>query len=718
MSGLKYIIEDSRIAELLGVQNFTKKESAILELVKNSFDAGAEELKIIFKENSLILEDNGKGMDEEDIKSKWMHVGKSSKADEYSFEDSSGNERVYSGSKGIGRFALARLGENVELYSCKKNNYPVFWKTDWNRINFYTENELCNSSKTKITIYNLRDKWNEGSVETLKNYLSRTIRNSSMKILIKFREKSYVVEEFFSKPQLGFNCLSIIAFKYSATDKNLECVVTSDEFSDEANKYYKKNIYYKKEVLNIYTSFLKKNEKDEELKNKLQEIGDFSGEFYFRITASKMDKEKFLYKHTKLSEQYESGIILYRNSFSISSYDGSKDWIGLGQRARKSPAAATHLTGLWKVRENNIAGKIEIDKKENAVLKDLSNRQGLEENEYYDLFIKIIDKVLESFETYRQEIIREINKKNTLKETSDEEIIERILTNLGELERLNQEEKLKLKNEIVELKKREESAKLVLKETENNFKYDIKILNMLSTIGLKASSVAHDLQNERNNINDLCSDLKNALIKHNVWNILDKDENKKKVIYNVPKMLEENERINKKISIFIGTLLEDTKRSKFRNIELNVLKVMERIKDIWERDYKSLKITLIIDPDIIFKSSEDVFKVIFDNLILNTFQQNSSKSITNITINIKKIGEFLEIKYEDDGVGLIEKYATNPMKILNVHETSRENGHGLGMWITNNTIIKSSGKIEEIKNVSREKTNKGFYISFKLGSEI
>lgn len=34
MERLKYIVEDSTIAELLGVQNFTNKESAILELVK------------------------------------------------------------------------------------------------------------------------------------------------------------------------------------------------------------------------------------------------------------------------------------------------------------------------------------------------------------------------------------------------------------------------------------------------------------------------------------------------------------------------------------------------------------------------------------------------------------------------------------------------------------------------------------------------------------
>ena len=38
------------------------------------------------------------------------------------------------------------------------------------------------------------------------------------------------------------------------------------------------------------------------------------------------------------------------------------------------------------------------------------------------------------------------------------------------------------------------------------------------------------------------------------------------------------------------------------------------------------------------------------------------------------------------------------MKILEVHETTRKNGHGLGMWIVNNTITMSGGKIESIKS--------------------
>ncbi len=51
MEKLKYIIEDSTIAEVLGVQNFTNEESAVLELVKNAYDAQAIDVNIIITKN-------------------------------------------------------------------------------------------------------------------------------------------------------------------------------------------------------------------------------------------------------------------------------------------------------------------------------------------------------------------------------------------------------------------------------------------------------------------------------------------------------------------------------------------------------------------------------------------------------------------------------------------------------------------------------------------
>ncbi len=719
MKKLKYEIEDSTIAELLGVQNFTNKESAILELVKNSFDAGATELKIKFLKKELILLDNGKGMNIDDIERKWMHIGKSTKENEYLFCDKNGEQRVYSGSKGIGRFALARLGKNVKIISKTEKDSAVFWETDWVNNDYKIIDEQKYKEGTQVKICDLRDKWTKGSITTLKKYLSRTFKNIVMKITIEFEEEKYEIEEFYDKPKFGENCLSIIKFKYSAVDKKLECVITSDEFLDEIKKYYNGDHKSYKEVVDIYTEFSDNETENQELKDVLEGIGNFNGEFYFGISATDNDANKFLYKYIKIPSKYDGGIGLYRNFFSISSYDGSKDWIGLGVRARKSPAAATHPTGDWKVRENNISGKIEIDKNENYMLRDLSNRQGFEENEYYEYFLKIIEVVLEKFEEYRQEIIREVNKKNILEEITEEIILKKILKNPNNIDRLEEKEKIKLIEEILNLKTREKKYKEGLKETEKNFQYDARILNVFSTVGLKATSIAHDIQNDRNIIDNVCENLKKALIKHNVWGKLEEPENQKKAAYNVPKMLINSDKINKKMSLFVGTLLQDVKKNKFKEERLNIYQNLYNIKKIWERDYGKLNIELIIDSEILFNSSEDIIKVIFDNLILNSFQQNKIKDLINIKIKIEKIENMLNVIYQDDGKGLHKKYSDKPMRILNVHETTRTDGHGLGMWITNNTIKKTTGEIKYIGNVSNDfnAINKGFHMEFTLGSE-
>ena len=148
MEKLKYVIEDSTIAELLGVQNFSTDEAAILELVKNAYDANALNLKIIFRNDELQFVDNGIGMNEEDIKTHWMHIGKSSKV--YEIVDENNNKRIQAGPKGVGRFALSRLGRSVCVKSQKKESVGVIWRTDWN-TSFIEKKDIVCENGTEIT---------------------------------------------------------------------------------------------------------------------------------------------------------------------------------------------------------------------------------------------------------------------------------------------------------------------------------------------------------------------------------------------------------------------------------------------------------------------------------------------------------------------------------------------------------------------------------------
>jgi hypothetical protein len=716
MERLKYIVEDSTIAELLGVQNFTNKESAILELVKNAYDAQANNVSITFSDRSIVIIDDGIGMSKSTICENWMHVGKSDKG--YSLSGTEDNDgRVLAGSKGVGRFALARLGASVNVYSSKKGEIPVKWTTDWSESIL---DDLTNEENlplgTRIEISALRDRWTEKSIKNLINYLSITCNDDRMQIKI-YPNFGKGVSYIFKKPQIGKNFVTQIGLFYDASELKLYYTIKSDEFSNLAKNYCRSlDLQYFSNDVSILEELAGNTEidsSDGELYSMLKELGNFSAELYFSLkTPTKQDVERFCYNYSALPDRYDEGVVLYRNAFSIASFDGEKDWLGLNQRSRKSPAAATHPTGAWRVRANQLSGKVEIDKKENYQLRDLANRQGLEENEYFKLFVKIITIGIAAFERYRQAIIRSIDKKNAPKPSPTTPMIDQILRGRNKEIHLTSNETKALAQEISVVKAESKSFQDEKESTEKKYRYDVRILNVLATTGLKASSIAHELKNDRNSVSVNYQYIVEALKEYGFWEDLCSQEYTEYSYKNVPQLLSRNRAINQKIVAFMDTMLDEIEKKNFSPRSLSINSIMENIKANWMRDYASLLINLNVDESVYFETSEDIFTAIFDNLILNSWQQNKASSQIVISISIHKIGGLLKIVYEDSGVGLPPKYINDPMRILEVHESSRENGHGLGMWIVHNTIRMTGGDVISIDG------HNGFHFNFELGEKL
>lgn len=715
MEELQYIIEDRTIAALLGEQNFTNKESAILELVKNAYDAGATLLTISFDHDAILVSDNGSGMDATDIRQNWMHIGKSGK--EYKIIDSDNHARVLAGSKGIGRFALARLGELVSVCSWKgkPNIQGICWITDWNHSSLSSDHDLIEHG-TKIKIQKLRDKWTPKAIEKLSLYLSRTYNDTLMEIRIKADSKEKIVEKYYSAPLLGQNCKSFIDLQYKSDLHTLHVTIESDEFLDEARTLCKSfDIHRHSVMIDILQEFDTSHwdMSNSELESCLKKLGDFTGEFFFNVASTGSEREKFLYKYGLLPVSLDGGIVLYRNAFSISAYDGVKDWLGLGKRSRKSPAAASHPTGSWRVRENQLSGKIEIDKLKNNKLQDLSNRQGLDENIYYELFVEIILTGLKEFEHYRQEIVRAIDKKNEKPaESLKTPLVDRVIKNPKTVASLSTQETSQLVAELKTYKKESSEYQKNIESTEQRYKYDVRILNVLATTGLKAASIAHEMKNDRNFIADVYDNIVSALKQYGLWELLSSPEKTDKSYRNIPYLLSNNDEINKKLVAFMNTMLEEIEKHQFKPAWQSVADILNKEKHVWERDYSWITITIDLNDDICFYVSEDIVRVIFDNLILNSIQQNSEMNHLQIIISAESSKDYLFFKYSDNGKGLDPKYYHDPFKILEVHETTRKNGHGLGMWIVNNTVNMANGEIEDIGCGS------GFSISLSLGGKI
>lgn len=111
---------DSALLGELGEKLVSTVHVALAELVKNAYDADANEVQVrILPEGAgsprVIVQDNGVGMSLEDVRRFWMKIGTSNKLTE---PISSKFGRLKTGSKGIGRFACRRLGLNLRLATC------------------------------------------------------------------------------------------------------------------------------------------------------------------------------------------------------------------------------------------------------------------------------------------------------------------------------------------------------------------------------------------------------------------------------------------------------------------------------------------------------------------------------------------------------------------------------------------------------------------------
>lgn len=707
MENIKFTIEDKEIAELLGRQNFSTKESAVFELLKNSYDAGAETCNIYIDDNCIKIIDSGNGMNVNDIKKHWMHVGKSNKG----YKDETSN-RILAGSKGVGRFALARLGDKAKVITKKENDNAVIWETDW-IISGYKETISNFNKGTYIEISDLRDKWRLKDFKELTDFLNRAYKSKDMEVVIHFKEEEpYPIKSIFTDLKMGVNYVSKILLNYNSDNMKLSVTTESDEFKSELGELidYKLATFYK-EDFNMENE-LKITKTFEDGNFYLSRLGDFSAELYFSLEKQTNDiATKFMYKYNGLAA-LKGGIALYRNDFSISSLEGKKDWLEIASRARKSPAAATHPTGSWRVRLNQITGFVTIDKKRNYNLKDMSNRQGLEEDEFYQTFIEILQFGISRFEKYRQSIIRRIYEKKKIEvtEIKEKKSLKEFLKQPSTVSKMSEQEIVSLAKEIEDIQQEAQEQSKVYKESEQKHKYDVRILNVLATQGLRASAIAHELQNKRNALRAGFKDVISALKDYGFWEELNSEECTQVSYKNVPKTLADLEEINLKLISFLDVILNKIEKNKFNSKIESIESVLQKIIDIWKQQYDWINFEITVSNEVTeeYQFSDDVLEVIFDNLILNSIQHNEMMDQLKITIEVEISGEIINIKYSDNGIGLNIKYKNDPKRILEVHETSRNDGHGLGMWIVNNTLHMYGGKVFEINGEN------GFNIDFTM----
>jgi hypothetical protein len=187
-----------RVIAHLGEDLIKNESIALLELVKNSYDANATKchIQFIFDENNelskIIIEDNGTGMDMKTIKNVYLVIGTDNKKDELSrkLRNKEFKGRYPLGEKGIGRLGVHKLGNKIELISKTKESPEIVLNIDWEKLlvakkidDFkiditerkqpqYFDGHEDKNIGTIITIENLKTQWDRRQLRTIHRNLN------------------------------------------------------------------------------------------------------------------------------------------------------------------------------------------------------------------------------------------------------------------------------------------------------------------------------------------------------------------------------------------------------------------------------------------------------------------------------------------------------------------------------------------------------------------
>ena len=744
----------ARAGKLLGRENFSNPEGAIMELVKNSYDADAENCVVIFdvpvkemkdengnvytlpdKENSILyIIDNGEGMEKQIVEDYWMQIGTGNK-EQFHLSD---NQRVKTGAKGIGRFALDRLGMQTDMWTVSKKSDKsegLFWKMNWEQfddlersiseieaeltiteqlnlehkikelIGSRLDNTEIGQYKFKhgtiLKISNLKDEWYSDEIDVV---------FQNLEALIPPKELNIPFHVFFNHLQeplrygnvntAFFNDFDYKVFaKYNSQTLMIDFVVERNELElGQLNRKYKglfENLSFPFDINTInnkvftYSKNVSKMlnwELNEARKEFLRNIGDFQFSFNF-IKLANSRKEGYPYKNIISKERRATlerfgGIKIYRDSFRVRPYgDPKNDWLGLGFRAAKSPAGAGQRIGDWRVNNENVAGIITISRKDNPLLEDKSDRGGLQENEVFETFKNIIIGIIHEFEVDRSRVLNPIYLFNRQKKKEEQE--KEIQRQAEVLARkiIEEQKNNPTLDENVEQERVEtffkDSVRTIIEDKKDEENHEIVQVRSLASLGLIVSSFSHELKEVSNNASEI-----ETLEKYTL--ALIPEDKRRTVEYNdIVDIFELLKDDKEKIKHWVDYTLTAIRKDKRTRTKLDFSSFFIQLQESWKRIFKRKDVDLVLnnrinDSKYEFRAFEMDMTTIFSNLINNSidsFEQRKSVDERTITIYLEIVNNKIEIIFSDNGKGL-DKSFDNKEDIFLPFTTSKRDRKG------------------------------------------
>lgn len=385
---------DAGVIDRLGKELVARQETAVSELIKNSFDADASEVNLNFKNvnsigGTLIIQDNGNGMTRQQLINGFMRI---SSSDKIHNPLSPTYKRKRAGKKGIGRFSSQRLGKKLTIITqtaLSKEALKVV--IEWDK---YSIDEDLISISNKIETVSRNNQFVSGSILEIEN-----LREWWTDTMIKrvYRYAQDVIQPFpLSKKIIKNNSIQDIGFK-------INCFRDGHILADENSMFLGHAVaeieaFIQDDGMGAWEIPQSKISGTKTSKPQLISKSDDKENVPFTyLKGVRLKAYYFVYNKGLIPKQVENyvksisntqgGIRLYRNGFRVLPYgEPQNDWIGLDESVRKRKMLAVHGN-------NNFFGFVEIDDR-NKNFEELSSREGLFQNDAYFELVDFVYKAI------------------------------------------------------------------------------------------------------------------------------------------------------------------------------------------------------------------------------------------------------------------------------------------------------------------------------------
>ena len=675
----------ARLLLQLGDQLIKNENIAVLELVKNAYDADARNVKIKIENpdkkefGRIEILDDGIGMNEDIIKNVWLEPGSDYKENLYrKNERTKKYNRLPIGEKGIGRFGVHKLGDKIELITRKEGENEIVVEIDWQEFakkKYLDQAEISIVSRTpeyflrtrhgtRIIITKLRTDWDRRMVRDL--YRSLFTLSSPFKTVDHFTISFDVDKQDWLSGFIKWDEVKNFALYYfNVTLKGSEIKEFTYKFTpwEDMDKVKPKTVTLEDQFILDHQSIEVPSAEDKKKKIVINldkyNVGEVTFEGYIFDRDLKLlsliEEQKVRQIKNYLDEN--GGIRVYRDNLRINEYgEKANDWLSLDLRRVNIPTK--------RISNNIILSIINLKREDSSDLIEKTNREGFVENEAYNDFKAAILYVIGLVEKLRQVDKAEVRDKYSPSE-QDEPVLH--LTN-------------ELKT-YIEKNVKEEAVREKVKEYIDDIERDYNEINEIlltsAGAGLTLGVGIHEVEKL---IKELVQAAKSEKITGKVNDLI------KDIQTTVNNYLDLLKQSDKKVSSLKDLITASLVNVEYR-LKLHGIEVI--------RAYQSFK------GDSTIESSKRFFLSSILNVIDNSIYWLEKKAR-----NLKKVkGEFqkkilidivkeknnvISVLIADNGNG----FTLPTSKIIKPFITAKDDGMGLGLHITNQIMKVLKGELK------------------------